>query len=178
MRFLFSCLLLGTLLPGVPAAAQSAGADTLAATPATLPAAARPDSTLPALRGLAGKERFALGQAHARQHFRPSKGIFWGGVGIGASSTVLTVPLGAFATLGGVGGTVALGLKRPQPGPVHASAPQPELLRDADYQRGYEHAARMRKLGKSVAGYAVGSTVVALPALVLVAVVVVRALDR
>ncbi|KUG08000.1 hypothetical protein ASU33_07265 [Solirubrum puertoriconensis] len=97
--------------------------------------------------GLSAKERYQLGQADARKHYKPSKGAFW--ITFGATSIA---PFGAGPLLGLASGTV---IAATPPGAAKLNAPHPELLQDADYYRGYRKQAQARRTGKAAAGFGV-----------------------
>ncbi|OON68198.1 hypothetical protein [Hymenobacter sp. CRA2] len=135
----------------------------------TIPSAtaAAPDSVPAALRGLSAEERMQRGRADAGQHYRP-RGAFWAGFGAGTVVPALGLAtVGPVGIVGGLGTAVGIGAVRPKAQKLQRSAPEPELLRDPDYYRGYSAKASGRHLGKTMLGWGVG-TVVGLATLITV----------
>ncbi|RTQ45879.1 hypothetical protein EJV47_23910 [Hymenobacter gummosus] len=132
-------------------------ADTLRTDTLTLRAAA-PDTSLSALRGLSATERRRLGRDDAKRHYRPGKGVFWMGVGAGTVAPITLMPFtGVLGFVAGAGGAVAVGATKANQERLHATAPQPALLRDADYRRGYTQKAQGKRMGKAALGWGVGT---------------------
>ncbi|UYZ58007.1 hypothetical protein [Hymenobacter latericus] len=123
--------------------ADALGRQMAAEEPGPAPATA-PDSLLTAL---SATERYGLGQADARRHYKGGKGLFW--VTFGATSAV---PYGVGAALG-LGGLAAVAATPPKPAKLNA--PYPERLHDADYYRGYRQRVQARRTGKAAAGLGV-----------------------
>ncbi|MCC3156531.1 hypothetical protein LJ737_04735 [Hymenobacter sp. 15J16-1T3B] len=161
-------------LVATPTALATALPDTLAPALA-LPApdsavAAAPDTTLTALQGLSDVERRQRGRADAKKHYRPARGVFWGGLGMGVASPVASISGGPLGFAGTLGGALGMGLAGPRPDKLQASAPQPELLRDPNYRQGYKLQASNKKLGKAILGWGIGATVAFAGLIVAVAV--------
>jgi hypothetical protein len=83
--------------------------------------------------------------------------MFWAGFGTGLLTTAGLVTAGVPGSAVGMGGAVGLGVSGPKPARLAASAPQPQLLRDADYQQGYARGARGKKMGRVALGWGVGT---------------------
>ena len=96
------------------------------------------------LVGLNAEQRYTLGRQDSRQYYQPAKGVFWGTF----AATVATTSYGGIVT----GGIISLTPPQRQ----NLLAPQPQLLDDPDYYRGYRKQAQNRKLGKAAAGFGVG----------------------
>ncbi|UOQ53732.1 hypothetical protein [Hymenobacter cellulosivorans] len=102
---------------------------------------------------LSRQEAMQRGAADARKYFR-APGAFWGTYG----ATLLN-PMAGLVT------GVVVGNVRPLE--YNLTAPDPNLLKNPDYVRGYQRQAKNKKLGKAVAGFGagVGTLVVALAVL-------------
>lgn len=111
------------------------------------------------LVGLSTEQRYLRGRQDSHQFYQPAKGVFWGTFG----ATLAGYGYGGLLA----GGVMALTPPRRQS--LRASAPQPQLLDDPDYYRGYRKQAQNRKVGKAAAGFGtgVGVTVVVWTALLL-----------
>ena len=96
------------------------------------------------LVGLNAEQRYLRGRQDSRQYYRPAKGVFWGTF----AATVATTGYGGIVT----GGVISL----VPPPRQNLLAPQPQLLDDPDYYRGYRKQAQNRKVGKAAAGFGVG----------------------
>ncbi|GAB3829804.1 hypothetical protein [Hymenobacter jeollabukensis] len=117
-----------------------------------------PDTALALLQPLSAPERYALGRANAKHDYHPPKGTFWIGMGTGFVAPTLLLPAPfPLGLVGSAGSAVAIGMVKPKPERLQASAQRPALLRDADYQKGYAHQARNKKLGRTMAGWGVGT---------------------
>ena len=145
--------------PSAAAAALDATTDSLVLPAPDSLLTTAPDSTLRLLQGLSSAERQQRGRADAKRHYKPGAGAFWAGFGTGVVTTIgafsVVTPLPAVAL--GAGGVVAIGARSPKPARLAATAPQPQLLRDADYQQGYAKGARGKKLGQTALGWGVGT---------------------
>lgn len=104
------------------------------------------DPSPPALRGLGSRERQSLGAHDALRYYRAS-GPFWGTFG---SALYLGPVLGL---------APAIGISSVRVRPSRLQAPQPLLLQDADYARGYQQQANRTKRGHTWAGYGVAAGV-------------------
>ena len=96
------------------------------------------------LVGLNAEQRYLRGRQDSRQYYQPAQGVFWGTF----AATVATTGYGGIVT----GGVISLTPPQRQ----NLLAPQPQLLDDPDYYRGYRKQAQNRKLGKAAAGFGVG----------------------
>ncbi|GAA4392573.1 hypothetical protein [Hymenobacter koreensis] len=118
----------------------------------------QPTASTSPLVGMSADQRYQQGRADARKHYKPAKGVFWGTFG---SSFY---PIGV---LGGVVTGVAVGTTPPRR--QNLKAPQPELLNDADYYKGYRKQAQARKLGKAAEGLGVAAGIQVAVIIVVVA---------
>ena len=106
--------------------------------------AASADTSGQQLVGLSAAQRASRGQRDARRYYTNS-GAFWGSFG----STVYAGPLFGVVAPAVIGSAPV----RPQ----NLRAPQPLLLRDADYARGYQQQANRTKRGRAWSGYGVAT---------------------
>ena len=105
----------------------------------TEPAYALPTTKkMPLVQG----DLYVQGQMDAQMYYRKN-GALWGT----AITTFLIPPAGLI-----VG--VATGASRPSPG--NFFTPNPELLREPEYLRGYQKQAHRRKAGKAASGFGLG----------------------
>ncbi|RAK68142.1 hypothetical protein [Hymenobacter edaphi] len=141
-------------VPSPPAALVAAAA--LPDTPRV--ALSAPDTALAALQRLSAAAREQRGRADAKRHFRPSRAIFWGSFGAGFVTPPAFIVTANPAVLLPLGGVAVLGAVGPSPERIRASAPRPQLLRDADYQRGYVRKASNKKVSRALVGWGVGAT--------------------
>ena len=111
--------------------------------------AASPDLTPAPLRDLTVPQRQALGQRDARVNYRHS-GPFWGSFGTG----VFLGPLLGLAS------TISIAESSVQPS--NLGAPQPVLLTDPSYQKGYQRQANQLKSRRTWGGYWVATGLYAL----------------
>ena len=109
------------------------------------------------LVGLSAEQRYLRGRQDNRQYYQPAKGVFWG-------------TFGATLAGSGYGGIVAGGvISLTPPQRQNLLAPQPQLLDDPGYYRGYRKQAQNRKPGKAAAGFGVGVAAEAALLVILVA---------
>lgn len=106
--------------------------------PAPAEAAADP------LLGLAAADRQNLGRRDAAAHYR-NPGVFWGSAGAAFGASPIY----------GVAAPIVLSIKPVKPG--NFQAPNPALLNDPSYQRGYQQQANRTKRQRAWAGYATGT---------------------
>lgn len=146
--------------PAAPVVRPLAAASPAAGLPDSTVVKAAADTTLQRLQGLSAEERRELGRTDAKRGYRP-KGAFWAGMGVGLLTTpLLATGVGLPVTAAGsLGGALAVGSAGPKEDKLQASAPQPALLRDADYHKGYKQQASKRKSGRVMLGWGTGLVV-------------------
>lgn len=103
--------------------------------------------------GLTDKQREKLGRTDAHQYYKPGPGPFWAGAGLGLLTTAGLVTTTAPVSLVALGGAVATGVSGPKAARLVASNPQPQLLQDAAYHKGYVREARGKRLGQTMLGW-------------------------
>jgi hypothetical protein len=109
--------------------------------------------TAPAPVGLTRAEASRRGANDARMYFK-APGAFWGTYG----ATVIN-PMAGLAT-----GAVFSAIR---PGVRNLTIPQPAMLQNPDYVRGYQQQAQRKKLGKAAAGFGAGMGTLVLVVLVV-----------
>lgn len=110
------------------------------------PAPPPADPGPPALRGLSAPQRQQLGQYDAQRYYH-ANGVFWG-------------TLGAALYLGPLFGLVpAIGIGSAGVRPGNLQTPQPLLLQDASYAKGYQQQANRTKRRRAWGGYGIATAV-------------------
>ena len=111
---------------------------------ASTPVITEPAYALPVARKptLSRENLYAQGQMDAQVYYKRS-GALWGT----ATTTLLFAPAGLVVGL-------VTGAARPHPSTF--LSPNPELLREPEYLRGYQKQAHRRKMGKAAGGFGIG----------------------